>query len=205
MGVVSLALGGSLTITSDLGASPTNLLSLTVSRATGIQLSIAVFLMFTFYVIVQAVLLKKEFKPIQLLQLLFAMIFGQFIGFFVAFFQLETDHLGIRFAMLFMGFLCLGIGVFLTVRSRLVPLPPEGMVAAVATRFSIDLGKAKNVVDVFLFSISVTLLLASRLAFVGIGIGTILSAIVVGRIVFLLNRFFNDWVERLLFDDKEMT
>jgi len=199
VGVVIIAFGGALTISSDLGASPFNFLSFTVSRVTGVQLSITAFVMFTSYVVVQVLLLKKDFKPIQCLQVLFAVIFGHFLGFFTTLIQLETDSLMIRFPMVFLGFSCIALGVFLTVTPRLVPLAPDGLTDAVATRIGSDFGKAKNIMDLTVVSIAIVLLLVSQTSFAGLGVGTILSMILVGRFIFVLNHFFKKKLERLLF------
>jgi len=199
LGVVIIAFGGALTINSDLGASPFNFLSFTVSRVTGVQLSITAFLMFTSYVLIQMLLLKKDFKPIQCLQVLFAVIFGHFLGFFTSLIQIETDLLIVRFPMVITGFSCIALGVFLTVTPRLVPLAPDGLTDAVATKIGSDFGKAKNIMDATVVTVAVVLLLVSGTNFAGLGVGTILSALLVGRIIFVLNHFFKKKLERLLF------
>ena len=199
LGIVIIAFGGALTINSDLGASPFNFLSFTVSRVTGVQLSITAFLMFTSYVLIQMLLLKKDFKPIQCLQILFAVIFGHFLGFFTSLIQIETDLLLLRFPMVILGFSCIALGVFLTVTPRLVPLAPDGLTDAVAIKIGSDFGKAKNIMDGTVVMIAIALLLISGTSFAGLGIGTILSALLVGRIIFVLNHFFKRKLEGLLF------
>ena len=81
-GIFLLALGGVLAIKSNLGASPVSSLPLSISKVSSISLGTAAAILFTIYVGMQIILLKRDFKMIQLLQIVFAILFGQIMNFF---------------------------------------------------------------------------------------------------------------------------
>ena len=203
IGIMVLTFGNALTFNSNLGASAITALTFAMNQVTGITLGLMSFIMFTSYVLLQAILLKKDFKPIQYLQILFAVLFGQFLQVFNSLLQIEINNLMIRFLMVIAGITCVAIGIFLTVTPRLVPLAPDGMTQAVSIKAKIDFGKAKNFVDITCVTLAITLLLLTGNNLNAVGIGTVLSAIFVGRILYLLNRYLKSSIEKVLFPQEE--
>ncbi|WP_196000164.1 hypothetical protein [Clostridium sp. 1001271B_151109_B4] len=80
-GIFLLVLGGVLAIKSNLGESPVSSLSLSISKVSSISLGTAAAILFTIYVGIQIIILRKDFKVIQLLQIIFAILFGQIMIF----------------------------------------------------------------------------------------------------------------------------
>ena len=88
------------------------------------------------------------------------------------------------------GAICFGVtmfvtalGVFLCVKSRLILTPVEGIVQTISDVFRFPFSMVKNVYDVSLVAISALLCLAYSAPFYGIGVGTVLSAFAIGRII----------------------
>lgn len=199
VGIVMLALGGVLTIKSNLGASPISLLPLSISKVSNIELGTAAFLLFTIYVIIQMILLKKEFKSIQLLQILFAVLFGKLMNFFNVIIQINADDMYVRILLCTVAFLLTAIGIVFTITARIVPVAPDGLTQAIGLKTNMDFGKAKIYLDCLVVAISIILLFLNNKGLDGVGIGTILSAILVGRIVFMINRNYKNNLEKLMF------
>jgi len=198
-GIVLLALGGVLTIKSNLGASPVSLLPLSISKVSSIELGMAAFLLFTFYVILQIIILKKEFKMIQLLQILFAVLFGNLMNFFNDFIQINADNIYVMSLLCILGFLLTAIGIVFTITAKIVPVAPDGLVQAIGIKAKIDFGKAKIYLDCVIVLLAIVLLLLNNKGLDEVGIGTILSAILVGRIVFWINKNYKQSLEEFMF------
>jgi len=198
IGIVIITLGVALTINSNLGISPVSLLSFAIAQATGIQISITSVFVFCMYLLFQILMYRRDFKLIQLFQVPFAIMFGYFLGIFHQFIQLPSDLLVIRFGFVFAGLTCLAIGIFLTVTAQMIPMSPEGFLKALTDKTKINFGTAKNLQDISSVSVSTALLLLTGNGFSGIGIGTILSTILVGRIIYVINRFCKKPLERFL-------
>ena len=129
------------------------------------------------------------------LQFPLSLIFTRFLNVFSAWIPtLETDCAG-TFAGTFPGrllFLCLaivltGVGAAASLDMRLVPNPGDGIVQAIADTIGKSVGFTKNCFDVC--NISVTLLISFLFAgrLTGVGIGTVVAVIGVGRVIALFN------------------
>jgi len=198
-GIFMIALGGILAIKSNLGASPVSSLPLSISRVSRLSLGTATIALFTFYVLIQIILLRKNFKKVQLLQIVFAILFGQIMNFFNSIINIDVDNFYIKITICLLSFFITALGVFITITTNIVPVAPDGLVQVISLKMRIDFGKAKNYFDCMVVILSILLLLINGKSLEGIGIGTILSAILVGRIVFIINKYFKENLEKIIF------
>lgn len=76
-----------------------------------------------------------------------------------------------------------GGGVFLCVKSRMVLTPTDGIVNTISEVFHLRFSTVKNAFDLSMVAISAALCLLNRTPFYGIGIGTVFSALFLGRII----------------------
>ena len=81
------------------------------------------------------------------------------------------------------------MGVFLCVKTEFVLTPTDGIVNTISEVFHISFSTVKNIFDLSLVAISVLLCLINHTNFYGIGIGTVLSAIFIGRIIKIYERY----------------
>lgn len=198
-GIFMIALGGILAIKSNLGASPVSSLPLSISRVSRLSLGTATIALFTFYVLIQIIVLRKNFKKVQLLQIVFAILFGQIMNFFNSIINIDVDNFYIKITICLLSFFITALGVFITITSNIVPVAPDGLVQVISLKRRIDFGKAKNYFDCMVVILSILLLLINGKSLEGLGIGTILSAILVGRIVFIINKYFKENLEKIIF------
>ncbi|MFS8540829.1 MAG: hypothetical protein LOD89_01895, partial [Tissierellales bacterium] len=81
IGLFFIALGVAFSVNSQLGVSPVNSLPYVISVIIGKDLGTVVIVVFCFYILVQILLLRKEFQWINLTQIVFSTIFGYFVDF----------------------------------------------------------------------------------------------------------------------------
>ncbi len=141
------------------------------------------------YILIQIILLKKDFHPVQFLQIAANFLFSWLIDLSMGildFFQPEA--LWARILSLLAGCLILGLGISIEVAPDTIAVPGEGIVRAIARTTGFRFGSVKVGFDLTLIVIAVVLsfLFFGRLN--GIGAGTVVSALVVGRIVNVINR-----------------
>ena len=74
-GIMIIALGVGIAIKSDLGVSPVSSIPYTLDRVAGIETGNATILFNIFLVFVQIALLRKDFKPINFLQVLISFLY----------------------------------------------------------------------------------------------------------------------------------
>ena len=104
-------------------------------------------------------------------------------------YQAAAHSLPENLAVLALAIVLTGVGVALTVNMRLVPNPGDGIVQAVAQRMGRDQGFAKNVFDLGCVAATVCLGLLLTGRIVGIGLGTLLAMVGVGRVIALVNHW----------------
>ena len=199
LGIVFLSFGGVLAINSRLGVSPVNLIQLSVSHSFQLDLMVGSIVTFTAFVLWQIVILKRDFKLIQFFQILFAVLFGYLLGFFNDQIQLENLSIVVRVLLQAASLILIPIGIVLTVSPGLVPLAPDGIAGAIAIKMKSDFGKGKIVFDIIIVATSIVLLFITSNSFSDIGIGTIISMLVVGRVVLFINKHFKEKLEKIFF------
>lgn len=190
LGLFFLALGVALSINSDLGVSPVNSLPYVLSRITGGALSLCVIAVYGFYILLQAVLLGRAFRPINLLELLFSTLFGYFVDFaktLVGDFRLPWGYAG-QLGLLALSILVIALGVALYIEVDLVPMPMEGLSMALAERLGAPFHTVKIWVDCAVVALAVGASLIFLGGLDGIREGTVLTALVVGRVMALVRR-----------------
>lgn len=198
-GIFLLALGGVLAIKSNLGASPVSSLPLSISKVSSISLGTAAAILFTIYVGVQIIILKRDFKIIQLLQIVFAILFGQIMNFFNLIININIDNFYMRVFICILSFFITAFGVVFTITANIVPVAPDGLAQAISKKAKIDFGKAKIYFDCIVVVLSVVILFINNKGMDGLGVGTILSALFVGRIVAYINRNLKVRIENICF------
>ncbi|WP_294390151.1 DUF6198 family protein [uncultured Clostridium sp.] len=198
-GIFLLALGGVLAIKSNLGASPVSSLPLSISKVSSISLGTAAAILFTIYVGMQIILLKRDFKMIQLLQIVFAILFGQIMNFFNLIININVDSFYIRIFICILSFFITSLGIVFTITADIVPVAPDGLSQAISKKARIDFGKAKIYFDCVIVILSGSILLFNGKGLDGLGIGTILSALLVGRIVAYINKSLKHKIEYICF------
>lgn len=200
-GIVLLALGGVLAIKSNLGASPISSLPLSISKVSRISLGTAAAILFTIYVVIQILILKRDFKKIQLLQIVFAILFGQIMNFFNSIITININNFYSRILICILSFFITAFGVVFTITANIVPVAPDGLAQVISKKAKIDFGKAKIYFDCTVVLLSVSILLFNSKGLEGLGIGTVLSALLVGRIVSYISKNLKHKIEYICFNE----
>lgn len=153
-----------------------------ISEIYGISLGTASILCYLIFVLLQCILSRKITLTYVLeIPLSFA------FGFLTDFYDFLIPEL--NFSLLFRGIFFIltmfitAMGVFLCVKTDLVLTPTDGIVNTISEVFHIPFSTVKNVFDISLVAVSAILCLANQTSFYGIGIGTVLSAVFIGRII----------------------
>lgn len=206
LGLFLMAIGVAVSVNANLGISPVNSLPYVISQISGFALSSCVIGVFSVYILAQIVLLRREFKWINLTQLIFSTIFGYFVDFakwLLADFYIPT-YAG-RLVMLAISIVVVSVGVELYLEVELVPMPMEGMTLALAQVTKKPFPNVKIVVDcaVVLLGLVLSLALLHRLD--GVREGTIIAAIVTGKIIALVKRSLSPLIQKVCFKDAAVT
>lgn len=148
-----------------------------------------------FVLVERFVLGKKRFKIRNVLQILPVFFFALCIDFWM-------HHTGFlpslpyieRLGFLGLGIVTMAIGIIIEVASNIIVLPGEGLVLAIAYVTRKNFGSIKVICDTTMVAIGMIIGLVGLGKVVGVGEGTICSAILTGFVV----RFITACVHRIL-------
>ena len=191
-------LGVSFITKAGLGTSPITSIPYTLSLGFTPTVGMFTLVFNIFLVILQVILLIRNFQLQNLLQLPIIALFSFFIDLtmsLLGFMQPETYAM--KVVSLIVGCLILGFGVFMEMVANVAMLPGEATVRAVSDVFSTDFGKTKIAFD------SSMTVIAAILSFImfrhldGVREGTIVAAILVGFIARLFKKYIGG-IEKIL-------
>lgn len=191
-------LGVSFITKAGLGTSPITSIPYTLSLDFTPTVGMFTLVFNIFLVILQVILLRRNFQLQNLLQLPIIALFSFFIDLtmsLLGFMQPETYAM--KVVSLIVGCLILGFGVFMEMVANVAMLPGEATVRAVSDVFSTDFGKTKIAFD------SSMTVIAAILSFImfkhldGVREGTIVAAILVGFIARLFKKYISG-IEKIL-------
>lgn len=97
-----------------------------------------------------------------------------------------------RLLALLLAVVLTGVGAAMTLNMRMVPNPGDGIVQALAERFGKAVGTMKNWFDVSSVVLTVLLGLLFSGGIVGVGLGTLVAALGVGRVIHCFEHFCKD-------------
>ena len=191
-------LGVSFITKAGLGTSPITSIPYTLSLGFTPTVGMFTLVFNIFLVILQVILLRRNFQLQNLLQLPIIALFSFFIDLtmsLLGFMQPETYAM--KVVSLIVGCLILGFGEFMEMVANVAMLPGEATVRAVSDVFSTDFGKTKIAFD------SSMTVIAAILSFImfkhldGVREGTIVAAILVGFIARLFKKYIGV-IEKIL-------
>ena len=193
-GLLILALGIILNTKSGLGVSPIISVAYSIATIGGFNFGNITFLLYSAFVVVEIVLhifrnhrysgeaggaiapaAHRDLKLVlvmDLLQLPLSLVFTRFMNLFSALLPTPSDNMPSRLLVLAAGIILTGIG------------------AAISDCIGKSVGFTKNCFDLFniCLTTSIGLLFAHKL--IGIGLGTVIAVLGVGRVIAVFNRLF---------------
>lgn len=190
-GIAIESFGIALITKSNLGTSPISSIAwVTTLRFSQISFGVTTFVMNVLFVVVELMLLRRDFQPIQYLQLAVTFWFASTLDVsmnLLVWFSPDTWwEQGIG---LLLGCTILALGICMEVAPGLIMVPGEGVVNAFAIVTKARFGTLKVCFDVSLIIIAGILSFVFFSGIRGLGIGTIVAAIITGQIVNVINRY----------------
>lgn len=218
-GLLVLALGITLNTKTGLGVSPIISVSFSISSIWNLNFGNTTLVLYALFVVVEMILhticsLRAEHSEgaalehanqmnlklillMDILQFPLSLIFTRFLNLFSALIPSLPDtypdsfagSFGGRILFLIFAIILTGIGAAMSLNMRIIPNPGDGIVQAIADFIHKSVGFTKNCFDLFNICVTITVGLLFAHHLVGIGVGTVLAVIGVGRAIALFNHF----------------
>lgn len=183
IGLSVMAFGVAFSIKATLGTSPISSVPYVTAATSGLSVGFTTIIVNTVFILLQIVILRKQYDWFQLLQFPAILLFGTMID--VA----GKVIGGITFSNYFqqwilcaIGIFLVGLGVSMEVTAKLITTAGEGIVLAICQVTSIRFSNMKIIFDVSQVVIAITLSWIFIGHLDGVGEGTVAAAIFVGLI-----------------------
>ena len=215
LGLLVLAHGLTLNTKAGLGVSPIISVSFSVAEIWDFNFGNTTLVLYALFVVVEMALHLMQYRRfrsddiahakqanlrltllLDVLQFPLSLVFTRFLNLFSGWIPtLETDYAGSflgsfpgRFLFLCLAIVLTGVGAAASLDMRLVPNPGDGIVQAIADTVGKSVGFTKNCFDLcnITITIGISMVFADRLT--GVGVGTVVAVIGVGRVIALFNR-----------------
>ncbi len=189
VGLFIMAFGVAFSIKAGLGTSPISSVPYVLSEALPLTVGNITILMHCFFILLQIIILRKKYNPIQLLQLAVAVVFGYMTDFAIwVLSPLECSGYAVEWVFCIIGIFLVAVGVSFEVTANVVTLAGEGLVLAICRVVPVKFGTMKVTFDVSLVVIACILSFVFLHQLIGVREGTAAAAIFVGTISRQLNK-----------------
>ena len=195
VGLSIMAFGVAFSIKASLGTSPISSVPYVTSLFTPLTVGTATITMHCVFILLQILILRKDYHPIQLMQLPVAFFFGYLTDFGVWAVQgITCNTYWQQWIVCIIGILLVAVGVSFEVKAGVVVLAGEGVVLAICRVLpKVKFGYMKVGFDVTLVVIACILSIVFTGRLQGVREGTVAAALLVGLIAKQLGKLLARW------------
>lgn len=181
IGLFIMSVGVAFSIKADLGTSPISSVPYVLSLIVPISVGRLTIAMHCVFILLQILILRKDYQLIQLMQLPVAVIFGLMIDFSVYFIRdLQYSSYCMQWFFCMTGIILVAVGVSMEVTANAVTLAGEGLVLAICKVLPVKFSSMKMCFDCILVIIAALISVLMKGELLGIREGTIAAAVLVG-------------------------
>lgn len=204
VGLYVSSLGVSFVTKANLGTSPISSIPYVLSLYFWPTLGQFTMMFNSLLIVFQIILLKKDFKKEQFLQIPATILFGLFIDMTMVMLKvLNLESYFMKVVTLFCGCIFLAVGVFVQIIADVIMLPGEAFIKAVSTTFHMEFGLIKIVFDTSITIVAGILSVILLHQVSGVREGTVVAALSVGWMTRIFNRKFSEIFKKTLQNNRE--
>lgn len=181
LGLNLIAFAVVLNVRFDLGVAAFSSVMYSISQIYNISLGTASIICYLIFVIIQCILSKKITVTF-ILEIPLSFAFGWLTDLYNFIIPTLSLSLYLRVICFIMTMFITAMGVFLSVKTNLILTPTDGIVKTISEVF-FSFFNSENTFDITLVFVTIILCLINHTHFYGLGIGTILTALFIGRII----------------------
>lgn len=196
-GILVLGFGIVLNTKTGLGVAAINSVPYGLSQMTNLTLGNWTTILYIGFIILQIIIYKKCNLKV-LLQFPFSYLMGMILDFYDQLFNFPPQNMIISIVLLFIAIVLIALGAYLVVAMDFVPNPADGMVNALSYLIHKDFGQMKWMFDCLMMTITIIMTLIISGHVIGIGIGTVLSALLIGRVIQLYAKLFGQKLDQIV-------
>lgn len=188
-GLVIMACGIAMSKLAELGTTPISCIPATLSYSS-FTIGIWTMIFNAILVLAQILILRKEFRPFQLFQLVVAFLLGSLTDVWVALLgpYVVPESYAVQWIYCILAAVILGFGIMLEVKAGVLMAPGEGFILTVSRKTGIPFPKMKVISDTSMVVTGAVLSLLINGGLFGVREGTIFAAVSVGIAIWVYRK-----------------
>ncbi|MCP1145072.1 YczE/YyaS/YitT family protein [Lysinibacillus endophyticus] len=194
IGLFLLAIGVSFSIQASLGVSPVSSLPYALALVSGLSVGVMTVVSNILFIVLQVFLTKRFDLRDFSLQLLISFLFGFYMDFSLFLVRLlpTPETIIMRSIFLIISLFIVAFALLAYFNVKLPLMPYDSLTYAISNRFQMHFPKAKITSDLINVGISLIVCLICIQSFGSVGIGTLISAYFIGKILGMLMKKFQE-------------
>lgn len=196
--IILTGMGAAITLKAAIGVGAWDAFAQTLSNFTKIKVGTISIIVNSLCVVGEILILKKDFKLIQLLQVPVSILLGSVINiiYYDVLGRLELNNYFLRFILLIIGYVFIAFVVGAVVVLNKVTLAIEGLCLAVSQKTNIAFSKLRQAVDIICIVIILIMTFVFSLPFT-IREGTVIGMIIYGPLIGIFMKRIKVWFKKL--------
>jgi uncharacterized membrane protein YczE len=204
VGLFVSSFGVSFVTKANLGTSPISSIPYVLSLNFDMSLGEFTIIFSLLLIVLQLIILRKDFKLEHILQIPISVAFGYFIDLTMALLsKVNPSSYFMSIVYLLIGCLILGLGVYIEVLANVAMLPGESFVRAITFKWKTNFGNTKIAFDVFMTVVAGVLSVVFAHKIQGVREGTVVAALLVGLIARVLGQLLS-FVPKYIFKKQKV-
>lgn len=200
LGLYILTLGIAFSIKANLGVSPVTSVAYAMTCIWGIDIGIATTIFQSVLVVIQIILLLKDFKWINCMQIVVGTLLGSLTSVNVnilGYLPMATTW-WLQIIYLLTSLVLMSFGIYMYVNAGIMHLPIEGFTLTIATLTKKEFHKVKIAVDCTMVILAGSICLIFIRKFGSVGVGTLFIALCQGLMIGLWGKLLKKFKQKLL-------
>jgi len=159
------------------------------------------------YIAVQFLILRKEFKPIILFQIIPSILFGQLVNLAGLMLKVLPDpaNYAVQIIYIIISIPLVAVGVMFYLSPNILPIAGDGMSIAIQKKSGLSLGTSKVIFDCTMVGLSALVSFIYFHGLVGVREGTVICALFVGIVLRQLQKMFQSSLHRFVEREDKVT
>lgn len=205
VGLFMLSFGVSLSIYANLGVSPVSSLAYGIALISGISVGVTTIFTHIVYIIVQIIITKRVDMKYAFIQLIIAFLFGSFVNATMSIITVVLPIAStslIQWLYLISSLFLVSCGLFIYSNAEFTLMPYDELTKVISTTYKMPFGKAKIIGDVTNVVIATIMCVGLLKSLGSIGIGTIVAALAIGKILGVIVKKFQPQMDLFLQEEE---
>lgn len=199
IGLFIISFGIALSTKANMGVTPISSIPYVLNLAIP-RLTMGQFTMITqaCYIVIQILILKKNFKVIDCLQIIIVIVFGYFVDFSLFLVSwVDPQVYAVKWVVCILSMFIIAFGLNFEVRASVLMVASDALLSVISDVYHVEFGKVKVVFDCV--QVAITLIICATVLhrLEGIREGTIAAAILVGLISKLYSKHLDKFYRKI--------